>query len=78
MDWNYDGSKLVAMDRANAVRVFDPRSSSAAAVGKVEKAHVGAKPCNLCWLGESANFLTSGCSRMGAREFSIWDERNLR
>ncbi|GBG29017.1 Coronin-7 [Hondaea fermentalgiana] len=73
--WNYPGSLLASMDRANALRVTDPRAPDQDASPLSTKAHAGAKPCFVTWLGDSPYILSSGCARMGFREFSVWDAR---
>jgi coronin-1B/1C/6 len=75
IDWNYNGSLIAGIDRANAVRVFDPRAGDQVTMAK--NAHSGAKPCYMCWLGDSPNILTSGAARLGWREFSLWDHRKM-
>lgn len=74
--WNYPGSLLAMIDRANCLRISDPRvGHDSANPFTIDKVHAGAKPCFVTWLGDSPYVLTSGCARMGYREFSIWDAR---
>jgi hypothetical protein len=80
MDWDYRGALVATMSRACAVRALDPRAAGAksklpGAALSLDKAHGGSKPATLVWLGDSSYLLTSGCSRMGAREIAVWDAR---
>mmetsp|Transcript_17453 Transcript_17453/g.29829 ORF Transcript_17453/g.29829 Transcript_17453/m.29829 type:complete len:962 (+) Transcript_17453:14-2899(+) len=73
--WNYDGTHMATINRNNCMHVVDARKREV--ISSNEKAHLGAKPCFVTWLGNSQYILTSGCARMGVREFSIWNSEDL-
>jgi coronin-1B/1C/6 len=72
--WNYDGSQLGVFGRDKKIRLYDPRKHEIA--NEFVSAHEGAKPQKLCYLGQLNELLTTGFSKRGERQYSIWDLRD--
>lgn len=75
LDFNYDGSKIVAVSRDKTIRIFDPRSTEAALEAP---SHQGVKASRVVWLGNTNHVLTTGFSRSASREIFVWDITNLK
>ncbi|PJF17210.1 Coronin [Paramicrosporidium saccamoebae] len=74
--WALVGDKLATTSRDKTVRIFDPRSGTAA-VAERKQAHTGVKGIRVQWLGETNQLLTTGFGRSSEREVALWDSRNL-
>jgi len=72
--WSFNGNEMAALNRANALRILDPRKPEI--VGNIQT-HEGAQPGFVTFLGATNYILTSGCSKTGLREFMVWDRRKL-
>ncbi|XP_076452772.1 coronin-1B-like isoform X3 [Babylonia areolata] len=73
LSFNYNGSRLVCTAKDKMMRVIDTHSGD---ILQESKAHDGAKPVQCCYL-KDGKILTTGFSRMSARQYALWDEKNL-
>lgn len=68
--WNWEGTKFVVSCKDRKVRVLDPRNG---ATLKEASTHEGTKPVQVVYL-KNGNFFTTGFSKMGERQYALWDE----
>ncbi|KAJ1678085.1 Coronin-like protein crn1, partial [Spiromyces aspiralis] len=74
IDWNWNGSLIVATCRDKRIRIFDPRSGGIIQDGAC---HQGIKGSRVVWMGDRNRVATTGFSRTSEREIFIWDTTNL-
>jgi coronin-1B/1C/6 len=72
--WNYDGSLLTSFCKDYKVRIFDPRSSAAAA--QVD-GHQGVKGGRAIWMGKHDRIFTVGFGKTSERQYCIYDPKNF-
>jgi WD40 repeat protein len=75
IDWNYDGSLLVASSKDKKVRIIDPRQKK---VVSETEAHSGVKGGRSIWLGSREKIFTVGFSKTSEREYALWDPKNFK
>jgi len=74
--WSYTGSRLAVADKAHLLKLYDPRSSTDP-VDQL-KAHDGARPVKLTYMGKKGKLMSAGASRQGMRQCKIWDPRKFK
>lgn len=72
--WSGDGKMLAMNTRSSNMFVFDPRVEEAAMVAS---GHAGPKSQKLVWLKGNQSILSTGFNRASAREFAVWDLRDM-
>uniref|UniRef100_A0A6B2KYR6 Uncharacterized protein n=2 Tax=Arcella intermedia TaxID=1963864 RepID=A0A6B2KYR6_9EUKA len=72
--WDPLGSTFATSCKDRYLRTWDPRQSKM--IASVET-HASTKGFQVKWLGDTELLLTSGFTKSGEREISIWDHRDL-
>ncbi|GAA5891381.1 hypothetical protein JCM6882_004677 [Rhodosporidiobolus microsporus] len=75
IDWSYTGDVFVTTCKDKKLRLFDPRTGSAAVT--VADSHSGVKGSRVAWLGSLDRIVTTGFSRTSDRQMFLWDAREL-
>lgn len=75
MSLNRDGSLLATTSKDKKLRVIEPRTGIVKAEGVC---HSGPKASKVVFLGSSGRLLTTGFSRHSDRQYSIWDQNDLK
>ncbi|GAA6000216.1 hypothetical protein JCM10207_007910 [Rhodosporidiobolus poonsookiae] len=75
LEWSWDGSCYSTTCKDKKLRLFDPRSGSAAVT--VVDSHLGVKGSRVAWLGDLDRIVTTGFSRTSERQVFLWDAREL-
>ncbi|GAA5974189.1 hypothetical protein JCM11641_003315 [Rhodosporidiobolus odoratus] len=75
IDWSYNGDIFVTTCKDKKLRLFDPRTGSAAIT--VADSHSGVKGSRVTWLGALDRIVTTGFSRNSDRQAFLWDAREL-
>lgn len=68
--WSWDGAKFVVSCKDRKVRIVDPRRGD---ILKEASTHEGSKPVQVVYL-KNGNFFTTGFSKLGERQYALWDE----
>ncbi|ESO01082.1 hypothetical protein HELRODRAFT_112879 [Helobdella robusta] len=68
--WNYDGSRFAVSSKDRKVRIVDPRTGE---VLKEGATHDGSKSTQVVYL-KNGQLFTTGFSKMGERQYGIWNE----
>jgi coronin-1B/1C/6 len=74
LNWNYDGSLLTSFCKDYKVRIFDPRTSSPAAI---VESHQGVKGGRAIWMGKHDRVFTVGFGKTSERQYCIYDPKNF-
>lgn len=73
--FNKDGSQVVVTSKDKKVRLLDPRLDTP--VTAETDSHQGTKGTRVAWLTSIDKILTLGFSKVAARQFMIFDPRNM-
>lgn len=73
--FNKDGSQLAVTSKDKKVRLIDPRLSET--VIAEADGHQGTKGSRVAWLSGIDKLLTVGFTKIAARQYMIWDPRNM-
>ncbi|GAA6059325.1 hypothetical protein JCM10212_005905 [Sporobolomyces blumeae] len=75
IDWDWAGSVYSTTCKDKKLRLFDPRTGSAAVT--IADSHLGVKGARVTWLGAHDRMVTTGFSRTSERQVFMWDSRDL-
>ncbi|GAA5855951.1 hypothetical protein JCM8547_000427 [Rhodosporidiobolus lusitaniae] len=75
IDWSYTGDVFATTCKDRKLRLFDPRTGSAAIT--VVDSHLGVKGSRVAFLGSLDRIVTTGFSKTSDRQVFLWDSRDL-
>jgi len=74
LDWNRNGSLLLASGKDKKVRIFDPRDSKTA---QSFQGLGGTKKSSFIWADNLGYIIGIGANPRSTRQYGLWDPRNL-
>lgn len=72
--WSHDGQTLATTCKDRKMRIVDPRGNKIVAE---KEAHAGSKGSRVLYLGKTGHLFSVGFSKTSARQYALWDPRNL-
>jgi len=72
--WSHDGQTFATTCKDRKMRVVDPRAGKVVAE---KEAHAGSKGSRVISLGKSGHLFSVGFSKPSARQYAVWDPRNI-